>query len=483
MKELSVYRLRLTLVVSCALLLSCAARSLLRVRELGDAIENGAFVTAVEEVREHEKLYGRLNRFLYRFDQGLLFHYAEMFDSSLRQLEAAEQTLDDLYARSVTNEAAAILTNDNIRPYRGRRYEQVLLHQFLGLNYLARREYDEALVESRKVQLVFDRFKDQDGARRGKYNDDGLSHFISALAYENQGEHDNAAISLYHSVKAYRNGPIEAPLPVETMAYRRLAAAGRDADIEELNLSPTSLPGPDPDSGESEIVLIGYAGKGPVLEETVFWGTYIVGGAIAGFYMDPNGDTISVLLPAPPLPPSELRREHNNEKTKAGTTFHLKFALPTVVHRESMTRSFAARVDSSSTVLRTAVLTDVGRLLEQDMKDNETRTLARTALRVVIRTIAAQRAKDEMTTKDPMVNLLLNFGTDLLADQLEKADTRLCFFLPNTVQIRRIPVPAGNHRLRVQALDRYGSEIESKVWENVRTEAGERTFVFYPCMR
>jgi hypothetical protein len=464
---------------------ACTTRSTRRVKLLGDVTGKGDYRAAIEDIRKSgKKLYGNLNRFLYWYDQGLLFHYAGQYDSSLAQFENAEVVLDELYARSITNEAASLLTNDNLRPYRGRRYEQVLLHQFLSLNYLAKGEYDESLVETRKVQLVFDRFKSKN---RGKdrYDDEGMSHVISSIAFDARGERDNATISLYKAVKAYRDAPVALPEAVRNLAYYRLERDQREADITELDLAPTKpaeeVNGFDPDA--TEILLLGYAGQGPILGEKVFWGTYVVGGVITAYHHDANGDTALMVLPAPPLPASEEKNIEEGRKTSAGTTFHIKFSLPEMKTRPSRTRGFTLEVPATGRKATSIMLTDIDRLLAQDLQDNRPATLARTALRVVLRTIAAQRAKAKMQSEIPALNLLVNLGTDIAADQLEKADTRLCFLLPKTIHLTRLPVEPGTHTVNASALDAGGSIVDTHVWKDIEVTKGEKKFLFYPCLR
>ncbi|MBD3393765.1 MAG: hypothetical protein GF418_16660 [Chitinivibrionales bacterium] len=469
--------------IALCLAVACTTRSMRRIKLLEGVTETREYRRGIDEIRKSSKLYGNLNRFLYWFDQGVLFHYAGEYDSSLVCLQNAEQVLDDLYARSITNEAASLLTNDNLRPYRGRRYEQVFLHQLMSLDYLAKGEYDESLVETRKVQLVFDRFKSKDKGR-DKYNDNGMSHFMSSLVFDVQDERDNAAISLYKSVAAYRNGPIRLPSQVAEVAYYRLLADDREEDIKLLELPKPPVPpekvhGVDRDA--TEIVVVGYAGKGPVLDEIVFWGTYVMGGMLIGYYKDPNGDTVAVALPAPPLPQSEMRKMSQGERTRAGRTFHIKFALPTAVRRPSKVHGFSAGTASSGRI-KSLMLADTDLLLERDIEDNRTATLIRTTIRVVLRTIAAQKAKQKLETASPIANLLVSVGTDVLADQLEKADTRLSFLLPKSIHITRIPVEPGMHRVEASALNRSGGVIDTRAWDNVTVGAGEKTFLFYPAV-
>ena len=81
----------------------------------------------------------------------MLYHYAGNNKESIKNFEKAEQVYEDLYTKSVTNEAAAIVTNDNVRPYRARPFEVLLMYQYQILNYLAIGDLDGALVEVRRA--------------------------------------------------------------------------------------------------------------------------------------------------------------------------------------------------------------------------------------------------------------------------------------------------------------------------------------------
>ncbi len=473
------------ILLACILpLFLCTTRSAKRIKLLDKTIATQEYEKAIQSIKDSPELYGKLNQFLYWLDLGILYHYCNNYKESITHLQKAEAILDGLYARSVTNEAISLLTNDNLRPYRAKRYEQILLHQYLAFNYLALNELDEALVETRKVQLVFDRFKSKDKGK-DKYNDDGMSHFLSSIVYNAQGEIDNSIISLYKSASAYQNGPIKLPNDVNDLAYYRFLKEERKDDIDELNLKPTrpeeNVPGIN--NNQSEIILVGYAGRCPTLGETVFWGTYIVDGLLIIHYRNPNGDTVTVTMPAPPIPEPE-RKEKEGEKTRSGTTFHIKFAFPEIVEQSSQADHFLVSTASvPGQEIKSTELTDTDLLLQKDMEDNHLKILARTALRVTIRTIASQKAKKEMKTESGLANLLVNVGTDLLAGQLEKADTRLCFFFPETIHIARIPVKPGTHTIETSVVSRSGAVIDKKVWDNVNVTTGKKRFIFYPMLK
>ncbi len=138
-------------------------------------------------------------------------------------------------------------------------------------------------------------------------------------------------------------------------------------------------------------------------------------------------------------------------------------------------------MDSSGETHEAVILTDTDLLLRQDIEDNRAATLARTALRVAMRTLATHRAKREFTSV-PIANLVVNLGADLFADQLEKADTRLCFLLPRTVQVARIGVSSGNHWVQATAVDSLGKPVGSKAWQSIYVGPGEKKFIFFPSL-
>jgi hypothetical protein len=459
------------------LLFSCA-KSVQRFELLSATAEKGDYYKAIQDIRKSKDKYGNNSQFLYFMDQAVLFHYAQAFDSSIFYFEEAEKVLDDLYAHSITNEAASLLTNDLLRPYRSKRYEEVLMHQLMSFDYLGKNKPDEALVESRKIQLIVDRFKQKDG-RKTKYEDDGMVQYCSSILYGMQGQKDDAAISLFNAVKAYKKSPEKLPPQVENGAFYVFTDLNRTDDIKTLELT-SSMPREKVwglSNDDAEIILVGYGGRGPNLVEVSFAGTYVVGGLIVGWITKPDGKTEYIALPAPPLPEPEEKNAEQGKKTAAGTTFHIKMAFPYPKDFPSQTARFRLNVDGTQT--ESIVLSNNNKLLEEDVEDNKLATLARTAIRTVVRTIAAQKAKQKMETNNALANLLINVGTDVASDQLERADTRVCFLAPRTVQMARIAVKPGKHRVEAQAHNHTGGVIGTKTWESIDVAPHEKKFVFY----
>ncbi|MBN1128155.1 MAG: hypothetical protein JXA71_04180 [Chitinispirillaceae bacterium] len=474
-------RLQQLLLPLLALLASCAGGSALRFEKLAGATANQEYLAAIATIKKNgKKLYGNTNQLLYHMDIGMLYHYAAMFDSSNAYLLKAVDIHRDLFARSVTNEAASLMINDNVRPYRGKPYELVLLHQIIALNFLADNNTEGALVEARQTQLLLNELERKD--KRGeKYSTDGMFHLLSSIAYDAAGQSDDAMISLFHAVKAFKEGPVPLPGPVKDYAYHLLRKNDRPDDITLLDIAADapeeSIPGLR--NGETEIILIGYAGRGPALDENNWWGTYIKDGLLIMNYKTASGATETMQLPAPPLPAKEYEKAAKGEKTASGTTFHVSFSLPALKPLSSQTGFFTVSGPQLAAPVTAITINDYDLQAQKNLDDTRNATLTRTAIRVVLRTIAAQKAKSGMQTESPIANLLINIGTDVLADQLERADTRSCFMIPKTVQIARIPVKPGTYSFEASARTRSGNVIGSKIFEKVNVKQGEKKFLFY----
>jgi hypothetical protein len=434
------FRIPCLLLLLAILLASCASPAKLREEKIGKPINAGNYDTAIKTVEKNKKdLYNSGDAFLFEFDLGLLYHYNQNYEESIKHFAIAEEILDELYTRSVTNEAAAILTNDNVRPYRSYPFEIQWLYQTQILNYMALGEIDEAVVEARRALLAIQGLKEKE---ESKFNESGALQYLIALSYEWQKSEDDARIAYDNAKKNFATG------------YTPKLAA----QIPE---------------NEQEIIVIGYAGISPVLGENKFWGTYAKDGALVLYYKDANGKKQSTVLFAPGLGGAGF----------SGSTITIQFALPQMVERASQTTAFSVTVNGSSKI--TEPFSNTGNSLKKDLENGHTVTLLRTAGRVILRTIAASKAKGGMqsATGGGWVNLLLNIGTDIATGALEEADLRLGSAMPSTLQITRIPIQPGKHSIKIDALNSFGLKTGAFTEQNVNVRKGEKIFIFAPVLK
>ena len=464
---------RLFLLLASAILFSaCANKSITRYESLAPVFENEGCEAAIAEVKkQQEDLYGEKSEFLYYFDLGVLYHYNGNYKESSESFAKAEKIYEDLYTHSITNEAAAIVTNDNIRPYRARPFEVLALHEMQIMNYLAQKDIDGAMVEVNRAQKAMTGLYQKDN---DKTNDNGFLRYLTAIVYEMAGEPDEAAIAYYKTVKAYDENILNLPKEAREFIIESLRRADREDDIRALKLD-NSIATPKAtavhDLGQ-EIIVIGYAGHGPILNELRMSGTYVSGGTLNFTYKDSKtGKTQSTTMQAAPV-----------EGASNGQTFHISIALPEAYSFRSKVDHFSVSVDNQA-VARPEKVVALDKELEMNLKDDFANTMTRTAIRVVLRTIASQVAKKAMKTDNALINLFTNIGTDVAQSQLEKADLRIALFLPNSFQMTRIPVEPGSHQVTVAAEGDAGNTVKVYDFGNVSVKKGEKKFIFVPAVK
>ncbi|MBO7413546.1 MAG: hypothetical protein J6U20_07790 [Fibrobacter sp.] len=463
---------RLLLLLVALLLASCANKSMTRYEELAQPLEKKGIDATIEKMKkDQDDLYGSNSEFLYYFDLGCLNHYKRNFKESAANFAKAEQIYEDLYTKSVTNEAAAIVTNDNTRPYRARPFELLLMYEFQILNYLAMMDVDGAMVEVRRSQIAMNALYQKD---QKKVNDNGLLRYLSAMVYELDGSPDDAAIAYINTVKAYKEGKIKVPDEVLEFVTEGLVHADRENDLVGLGVQ---VPGITPKASAirnegQEIIVIGYAGHSPILGELYMSGTFISGGVMNLTYKDGETGKLSTFtLVAPPV-------------TGAGTgeSFHIGFSLPEIRKLQNRVDHFEVSLDNSRRI-RPEMVMAVDEELKQNMEDEKSSTVTRTAVRVILRTIAAQKAKQAMKTDNILLNLLTSIGTDVAQSQIEQADLRVGLFMPHSLFMTRIPVTTGNHKVVVTANGRNGETVELFEFDKLNVAKGQKVFLIVPSIR
>ena len=99
---------------------------------------------------------------------------------------------------------------------------------------------------------------------------------------------------------------------------------------------------------------------------------------------------------------------------------------------------------------RTQTITDVGKLAVQQHQTMLPHIMARAVARRVIKKAAVYAVKDTLDVA-PAASLLLDVA-GVAWEAVESADTRCWGLLPNQIQVLRLEVPAGRHRVELQPI-------------------------------
>jgi hypothetical protein len=145
------------------------------------------------------------------------------------------------------------------------------------------------------------------------------------------------------------------------------------------------------------------------------------------------------------------------------------------------TSLFAVNVDGQMKVSPEKVVA-VDAELDKNMKDENATTMVRTATRVVIRTVAAQKAKSATNTGNGLFDLVKNIAVDVGQSQLEQADLRVGLFMPNSIYVTRIPVDAGKHQVTITALGSMGQLVGEYKLDQVSVAKGQKKLLVVPAI-
>jgi len=391
-------------------------------REVDVNVSAGKYAEAIGIVKENRIWYGDKSSVLYNLDIGLLFHYAGEPDSSIRYLFAAENEIDDLYTKSISQNVLSVFLNDNILPYDGEDFEKVLINVFLALDYVQKKMTDDALVEARKVDL---KLKEYARKYEGKntYQEDAFIRYIAGALYEAGGEVNDAFISYRKAYEAYQvYGKVYGTQTPSFLLDDLVRTATRLSFTEEAD-SYRSLGGslfsPDADTMGSILAII-YSGKGPIKHE----------------------EKPKVTIP-----------------DTSGTLHTFQVAIPVFVPRVSGSISYeiALNSESDSATASSELAEDITAIAKKSLDDRIGLIYLKSGGRALLKFLASEKMKSEMNKGEDnkMRNILGSLAIDLVVGATEQADIRTWRTLPAVIQLARLFLPAGVYSLT--ARDSTGS--------------------------
>jgi uncharacterized protein len=377
-------------------------------------ISRGQPDKALEVLEKHAS--GKKDEVLYLLNRATLLRMAGDYEGSNAAFEAAKAMISRLSAISVSEQGSALTVNDMMRSYTGDYYEQVLIHVFEAMNYLALNRPDDARVEALQLDVKLKQHGDDSNY------EDGFARYLTGIIYEDLGEWDDAMIAYRQAYDAYRRYPEQLHMPVPQQLKRdliRLAdKVGLDDEAKRYRetfdiKSVDQIPGHD-----GEVVFVLNTGLAPLKR------------SIEIRAVTESGQLVTVSMPA-----YEERR-------------------PTVT---------AARVSVDGDTGTTDLMENVDSLAMDALEKQKPQILARAIARAVIKT----RTSKEVDSRNDALGLVVNLANTIT----DRADTRSWSTLPNRICLARLPVTAGRHRVQVELLDRLDNVVAQKFFD---VDIGER---------
>ncbi|MDR3170556.1 MAG: hypothetical protein LBU17_02885 [Treponema sp.] len=440
------------IVIAGFLFFSCATNPDVY-REVDAGVGEGSFeqaVVVIEKQQETRKpIYPKKNAVMLYLDKGVIEHYAGQYDDSSQDLEEGERLIQEAYTKSIIQEAASYIANDNTRDYGGEDYEDLYINVFNALNYYHQGDLEGALVEIRKVNEKLQGLSDKYEAARAKaqsarqvdtgevpsgkvnFSNSALARYLGVLFYRGNGDADDARIDFAEIQKAYNEAPsvYTNPLP------RSLVPQGEEGyeTGEELAIPP----------GKARLNVISFAGLSPVKQE------------------------LAIQIPLPGLPfPNNLA----------------KLALPQMVSRPSMVERVVVRIDGGEQ-FELDLLEDMGSVAFETFKAKYSLIFLKTFLRTFIKAIGSSVATNAAEEQGGSgMGLLVGILSKVASDVSEQADIRMSRYFPQYAFVGGINLDPGTYSFTVNYYGN-GGIVASYRYDQVKVEANKLNLTETVCLK
>ena len=357
----------------------------------------------------------------YLLDLGILKLLTGDFEGSITALQSAKEHLEQLQALSLSENLAAGTINETLRAYSGTPGERVLINELLAICYLMQGDLDGARVEALQADVLMNQLADKE-LLRGQL---ASARFLSGLIFELEGEWDDAMISYRKAAEIMqRRGQV---LPKALMDSLLKTSQRQHLDDEyQAYVRQFGYPARQAQADEGELIIFYWDGVVSNIHQRFI-----------SVYVPELEQTVSLALPY--YPPSTYRPRHLSMEI-AGQPYS------------------------------TEVLEDIETLARQALDARQPEIYAMSLARIISKHQAVRAARNDSQLAAILANLVTIFS--------EIADTRSWNMLPSTIQIARIPVPAGRYHIPLPG--RSSNDQPQGTPRSVSIKAGQKMVLLAP---
>jgi hypothetical protein len=438
-------------------------------------------------------------------DKGMLEHYAGDYAQSSQSLGEAGRLIQEAETRSITQNIASFIANDNTKDYEGEDYEDIYLNIFNALNYYHAGKIDDALVEIRILTESSGKLAQLEAKYQGNedkfaealepvskitavpaikmeetvpFTDSALARYMSALFYRGQGKEDDARIEYERITAAYTTSPaIYHGAPPSSLSGELDIPAGK------ARLNVIAFTGLSPIKQPERVPILPTAGNIIETSEAVHKrerNTAYLMPAQARAVLAAQlvtGPLFAILhsIYAPDIP-APLAGAYN---------FMLapKLRLPVLAARPSVIDRVEARIEGGPTV-GMELIEDMGAAVEQTFNAKFNLTLLKTAVRQMVKYtagfIAAKAAADAAGGSD-LAGVAALVTAQKAAEASETPDTRCARYLPSKALTGAVNLDPGEYTVVIEYY--AGGKIISMERKNIRVQRGKLNLIEGVCLQ
>ena len=377
-----------------------------------------------EEVTRSEDKLLRL------MDEGVLLRVGRQFEESNKRFFEAAKLIEMNGYTSLGEQAATLLTNERQTTYQGEDFEKVLVHLYLGLNFLELKQESEAQVEMRKVNEILQAMKSNG---RAEYEFNAFAKYLGGVLFENSGDLNDALVS-------YRN-----TLSMDSNLQKNFPNLGEDI----LRLG----------------IKLGF------VEEIADWKKQFGEEAAknAKNILENKLGSLVLVYESGKSPLKYSTKEYHRKTGRGGSL--VEVLVPLSYYKERRTQIQRARIKIQSRQEETAVLNSIESTAVRQLKDRMGRQVAK-ALAVAATKVAVATAIGKAANSQD-AGVLAGLALMLMSE----ADTRSWLLLPANLQIARVFLPAGTYSAQIEFLNASGGVARVQDVKDIRVKSSKASFV------
>lgn len=389
--------------------------------------EQGEIDKALETLQDDRQYAKSKTKFLFYTNAGLLLSMKGKYKESNDYFEKAFLFGED-YKVNYAAEIASYFTNPMITVYRGEDHEHLLPLYYKAINFLKLSQYEEALVECKRLnirlQQLSDRYKSPDRFQR-----DAFIHNLMGIIYQANNDWNNAFIAYRNAYEIYEEDYIRmfnVPAP-DQLKKDLLISAWQTGFTEEFDFYRDKFAWNDfqVKPTEAELVFFWHNGLCPVKDE---WGV--------NFAINRGTDNLIVFTNEGMPVTFPFSVDDENERTELSDMEVFRVAFPKYVERPVYFTS--AFIETNETVYPIELAEDINKIAFKSLQERMILEFSKSLLRVALK----------KTTENAVRKEAKGFGAvvGMVNAMTEKADTRNWQTLPHSISYARVSMQEGTNQ-------------------------------------
>jgi hypothetical protein len=415
--------------LAAATLLSAACSHQDRMKPIVTAYEGGNYGLAAQEIapllkdrRDSEK-----DRTLYELEAGAVYAAAGDMEQSMAAFAAADdrmwEYLDDAPDVRISEQAAAILTNQTIITYTGRPYDRIMCTTYQALNHLAQGNLDAAGVSLRRAyewqRDAADKYSKEIEALEKKASEASSGENYDSKAALEDPRVKGGLDSAYGPLRDMQ-GYAEFAVPYSTyLQGLQFQLTGRPEALAQATVAFRRAAGMLPESDrayvEEDARLAEAASNGAAIPPTV----YVLVESGMGPWLEEFRIDIPLFIRGLP---------------------YVGAAFPVLKFKEGSASGFTAR--AGGTGYPSSVLTDMDRVVAGDFNRRLPAIITMTIVSSATKAIATYLAQQAVYEQNPDAAWIVAIAGAIYQIGTNNADLRIWLTLPKQVLYARFPAPS-----------------------------------------